>query len=123
MLTAIQTPTATATATRQPSPEALNRREFSAKAMAELMSFSKTQKTVTRLLKETDIRSLESKHVYLNRVGRILASKILVERIMTEKEKQRYISDGCKCTPSAYLTIVRRGVTCSPEKWEVYSKP
>lgn len=123
MLTAIQTPTATATATRQPSPEALNRREFNKRAMDKLLKFSLTQKTVTRLLKETDIRTLESKHVYLNRVNRILASKILVERIMTEKEKSQYIADGKKCTPNQYLTIVRRGVTCSPEKWEVYSKP
>lgn len=109
---------ANVSATRQPSAEALARREFSAKAMEELCSFSKTQKVVTKYLKTTDIRTLESREVYMNRVSRILASKKLVEALMTPNEKAKYLEAGQKCTPNAYLTIVRRGCTMQPKKWE-----
>ena len=108
-------------ATRQPSAEALARREFSSKAMEELCSFSKTQKVVNKFLKTTDIRTLESREVYMNRVARILASKKLVEALMTPNEKVKYLEAGQKCTPNQYLTIVRRGCTMQPKKWDALS--
>jgi len=106
---------------RQPSAEALARREFSAKCMEELCSFSKTQKTVTKFLKTTDIRTLETREVYMNRVSSILASKKLVEALMTPNEKMKYLEAGQKCTPNSYLTIVRRGCTMQPKKWDALS--
>lgn len=114
-------PLASLSATRQPSPEALARREFSAKCMEELCSFSKTQKTVTKFLKTTDIRTLETREVYMNRVNRILSSKKLIEALMTPNEKAKYLEAGQKCTPNAYLTIVRRGCTIQPKKWDALS--
>lgn len=114
-------PLANLTATRQPSPEALARREFSAKCMEELCSFSKTQKTVTKFLKTTDIRTLETREVYMNRVNRILSSKKLVEAIMTAGEKMKYLELGQRVTPNQYLTIVRRGCTMQPKKWDALS--
>lgn len=129
MATATKTVTTTVSAsaelanvsTRQPSAEALARREFSSKCMEELCSFGKTQKTVTKLLRAVDIRTLETREVYMNRVARILASKKLVEALMTEGEKTKYLEAGQKCTPNAYLTIVRRGCTMQPKKWDVLS--
>lgn len=106
---------------RQPSPEALARREFSAKAMGELCSFSKTQKVVNKFLKTTDIRTLETREVYMNRVDRILSSKKLVEAIMTAGEKTKYLELGQRVTPNQYLTIVRRGCTMQPKKWDALS--
>lgn len=114
-------PLANLTATRQPSPEALARREFSAKCMEELCSFGKTQKVVTKYLKGTDIRTLETREVYMNRVNRILSSKKLIEALMTPNEKMKYLEAGQKCTPNAYLTIVRRGCTMQPKKWDALS--
>lgn len=107
--------------TRQPSAEALARREFSAKAMGELCSFSKTQKVVNKFLKTTDIKSLESRPVFANRVNRILASKKLVEALMTAGEKIKYLELGQRVTPNQYLTIVRRGCTMQPKKWDAIS--
>ena len=102
---------------RQPSPEALARREFSAKAMGELCSFSKTQKVVNKFLKTTDINSLESRPVFANRVNRILASKKIVEALMTAGEKTKYLELGQRVTPNQYLTIVRRGCTMTEKNW------
>jgi hypothetical protein len=114
-------PLASLSATRQPSAEALARREFSSKCMEELCSFSKTQKVVTKFLKSVDITSLESREVHMNRVSRILASKKLVEALMTAGEKTKYLELGQRVTPNQYLTIVRRGCTMQPKKWDALS--
>ena len=119
--TTVVNPLATLIAIRQPSAEALARREFSAKAMGELCSFSKTQKVVTKYLKGTDIRTLETREVHMNRVNRILGSKKLVEALMTVGEKAKYLELGQRVTPNQYLTIVRRGCTMQPKKWDALS--
>ena len=127
MVTVTTTKTVSASAelanvsTRQASAEALARREFSSKCMEELCSFSKTQKTVTKYLKGTDIRTLESREVYMNRVSRILGSKKLIEALMTAGEKMKYLELGQRVTPNQYLTIVRRGCTMQPKKWDALS--
>ena len=114
-------PLASLSATRQPSAEALARRQFSAKCMEELCSFGKTQKVVTKFLKSVDIATLESKEVHMNRVNRILSSKKLVEALMTPNEKMKYLELGQRVTPNQYLTIVRRGCTMQPKKWDALS--
>jgi hypothetical protein len=89
--------------------------------MEELCSFGKTQKVVTKYLKGTDIRTLETREVYMNRVSRILASKKLIESLMTAGEKTKYLELGQRVTPNQYLTIVRRGCTMQPKKWDALS--
>jgi hypothetical protein len=118
----LQTLVSDAKVKKEPSEQTIARRGFNATAMAELCSFSKTQKTVTRLLKDFDIQSLEPKPIAMNRVARILASKKIIEALMTPNEKKNYLELGQRCTPNQYLTIVRRGCTCSEKRWAEVTK-
>ena len=101
----------------------INKRETVAMLTAELMTLSKTSKVVLAHLKTCDLITYKTMcspkaqdAIFADRWPELIKSPSLVIKCLTPSQKNSFIELGNKCTPSAYLGAIERGLSMSAAK-------
>lgn len=113
---------------KQPTPShTLETREHSATIMSELLSLSKTSKATLRHLKSVGFDGFKktlSKPQNCNewQFSQLCASPSLVVKFMTDGQRQKFIDEGNKVTPTAYLNVIKKASCLDNAKFRKIQK-
>jgi hypothetical protein len=101
---------------KETAQSVINSRLIIFDTMTDLMSFSKTSKAVTKVLKKITIEQFvncltdKQKETFSeNQFNQLVKSPKLVTKIFSEGQRMQFINDGLKCSPSTYLNAIKRG--------------
>lgn len=105
----------------------IEKREFNSLMLDELLTLSKTSKAVLKTLRGgLDIRTmLSEKQLERFNDGQyqiLLKSPSTVVKMFTDSQKQKFVEQGNKVTPTTYLNAIIKGSTMRPETFKKRQK-
>jgi hypothetical protein len=101
---------------KETAQNVINSRLIVFDTMTDLLTFSKTSKSVIKVLKTVSVEFFVScltdkqKETFnQSQFEQLVKSPKLVTKIFSEAQRTQFINDGLKCSPSTYLNAIKRG--------------